>query len=88
MATQDPQITPVPGMKLTIRHDLDRPGAGVSGTVVFVGPRFASGDYLVTLELEKPVRWRDMLIRHIDVFMSELVQPAATEEQSARAVGE
>ena len=52
--------------------------ADVPARVIYVGPRFSSGDYLVTLEYERPMKWGSEYITTIDAFMSELYQPAVS----------
>ncbi len=48
----------------------------VPARVVYIWPRFRSGDYLVTLEYAQPVRNGKAYLRQIDAFVSELYQPA------------
>ena len=37
-----------------------------------IGPRFRSGDYLVTLEYARPLTYHNEVIQRIDAFRSEL----------------
>ncbi len=66
------------GMTLAFRPTASKVLAGIPAHVINVWPPFHSGDYLVTLEFEKPVRYGKDLIRHIDAFASELYQPGET----------
>ena len=66
------------GMTLAFRPTASKALAGIAAHVINVWPRFHSGDYLVTLEFEKPVRYGKDLIRHIDAFASELYHPGET----------
>lgn len=46
--------------------------ADIPGKVSAIWPRFRSGDYLVTLEYARPVKFGKEFITHIDAFVSEL----------------
>jgi hypothetical protein len=59
-------------MTLAFPETAAAPLAGIPGRVVYIWPRFRSGDYLVTLEYPEPVKTKEGLIAHIDAFMSEL----------------
>lgn len=63
------------GMQLAFTTAASLPLADIPARVIYVWPRFRSGDYLVTLEYITPVRLDRQLIQHIDAFMSELYQP-------------
>ena len=75
MAAQPDVVRPRLGMVLTFKASASQALAGIPGTVVEIWPRFRSGDYLVTLEYDRPVRLDNTLIRHIGAFASELEQP-------------
>ena len=60
------------GMTLAFPATPAEPLAGIAGRVVYIWPRFRSGDYLVTLEYSQPVKTKEGVIAHIDAFMSEL----------------
>ena len=77
MAAAAYHIKPMLGMTLTFKETSSEPLAGVSGRVIHIWPRFRSGDYLVTLEFEQPIRTGEGPISHIDVFLSELCGPVA-----------
>ena len=77
MAAAAYYIKPVLGMTLTFKATSSEPLAGISGRVIHIWPRFRSGDYLVTLEFEQPVKTSEGPISHIDVFLSELCEPVA-----------
>ena len=74
MATTAYCVKPAVGMLLTFKTIESEPLAGVPGKVVFIWPRFRSGDYLVTLEYAAPVKFRNAYITQIDAFLSELCQ--------------
>ena len=63
---------PAVGMRLTFASTACAELAGIPAEVTYIWPRFRSGDYLVTLEYAQPVKLGKTLIRHIDVFVSEL----------------
>lgn len=67
---------PARGMILAFKPSASSELAHVPGRVTDIWPRFRSGEYLVTLEYERPVRFKRELIRHIDAFLSELYPPA------------
>ena len=67
---------PAVGMRLTFASTACAELAGIPAEVVYVWPRFRSGEYLVTLEYAEPVKLGKALIRHIDAFVSELEPPA------------
>jgi hypothetical protein len=60
------------GMLLAFKPTASRALADVPAEVVAIGPRFRSGDYLVTLEYARPRRYRNEVIQRIDAFRSEL----------------
>lgn len=66
---------PIRGMTLAFRKTASQELADVPARVVDIWPRFRSGDYLVTLEYDQPIKFRNQVIRHIDAFFSELYQP-------------
>jgi len=66
---------PVRGMTLAFRETASQELADVPARVVDIWPRFRSGDYLVTLEFDQPIKFKNQVIRHIDAFFSELYQP-------------
>jgi hypothetical protein len=78
---------PAIGMVLAIKASAAEPLAGIPGRVVHVWPRFRSGDYLVTLEYEQPIKTQHGLIAHIDAFMSELDRPVGAHAASAVGTG-
>jgi hypothetical protein len=49
--------------------------ADLPARIVRIWPRFPSGDYLVTLEYARPIKVRNVYLRQIDAFVSELYQP-------------
>jgi hypothetical protein len=63
------------GMTLAFKPTASEALAGMPAKVVYIWPRFRSGDYLVTLEYADSVKLGNEFIRHIDAFMSELEQP-------------
>ena len=73
MASKLNIMKPFVGMKVAFKSAEAAPFSAVHCEVVYVWPRFRSGDYLVTLELVVPVKTNEGVIAHIDVFMSELV---------------
>ena len=73
---------PAVGMTLAFKETAMQELAGIPARVVELWPRFRSGDYLVTLEYEQPVKLNREYIRHIDAFVSELYQPRVS--RSAR----
>lgn len=66
---------PVRGMTLAFRETASQELADVPAHVVDIWPRFRSGDYLVTLEYDQPIKFKNQVIQHIDAFFSELYQP-------------
>lgn len=66
------EIKPVVGMNVAFKASAPESFVGVAAQVTYVWPRFRSGDYLVTLALEQPVRTKEGAVAHIDAFMSEL----------------
>lgn len=72
MTAYGQSIKPVRGMTFTFKPTASASLAGIPATMIDIWPRFRSGDYLVTLEFERPVQFRTMFIRHIDAFVSEL----------------
>jgi hypothetical protein len=71
-------IRPKLGMTLAFKPSAEATLAGIPAHIVHIWPRFQSGDYLVTLEFAQPVKVRNVFIRQIDAFVSELDQPSAT----------
>ena len=67
---------PARGMTLAFTPAASADLAHIPARVIDVWPRFRSGDYLVTLEYDQPVKLQHQLIRRIDAFVSELYQPA------------
>src|SRR5919199_5840921 len=67
---------PARGMTLAFTPAASADLAHIPARVIDVWPRFRSGDYLVTLEFEQPIKLQNEVIRHIDAFFSELYQPA------------
>ncbi len=80
-------VKPAVGMILTFKETPAEPLAGIPARVVHIWPRFRSGDYLVTLEYQQPVKTKEGPISHIDAFMSELCQPAEVRTLHAAQVG-
>lgn len=72
--TAPAQIQPKPrlGMTLAFKAGASESLAEIPATVVYVWPRFRSGDYLVTLQYPEPVRLEHKFITQIDAFLSEL----------------
>ena len=66
---------PKVGMRLAFRPGTEDALAGIPANIIHVWPRFPSGDYLVTLEFAQPVKVRNVFLRQIDAFASELYQP-------------
>ena len=85
MVTAAYHIKPALGMTLAFKETSSDPLAGISGRVIHIWPRFRSGDYLVTLEFEQPVKTKEGPIAHIDVFLSELCEPVAARAVNAPA---
>ena len=75
---------PAVGTRLTFAAAACAELAGIPAEVVYVWPRFRSGEYLVTLEYAEPVKLGKALIRHIDAFVSEL-EPLARERDRPMA---
>jgi hypothetical protein len=78
-------IKPALGMTLTFKATPSDPLAGIPGRVIDIWPRFRSGDCLVTLEFEQPVKTKEGPIAHIDAFLSELCEPVAARAVNAPA---
>ena len=76
---------PALGMTLMFKDASSEPLAGIPARVIHVWPRFRSGDYLVTLEFEEPVKTKEGPIAHIDAFMSELCEPVTARAVNAPA---
>ncbi len=72
------------GMILAFQPTPAEPLAGIPAQVIYIWPRFRSGDYLVTLEYSQPVKTKEGVIAHIDAFMSELC-PVALRRQAPQA---
>ncbi len=62
------------GMILAFKPTASRALAGIPARVVAIGPRFRSGDYLVTLEYDRPITYHNEVIQQIDAFRSEIYQ--------------
>ena len=65
------------GVVLAFTPEASEELAGLPARVTEVWPPFRSGDYLVTLEFDRPVKVGNEIIRHIDAFISELYPVAA-----------
>ncbi len=63
------------GMVLAFRPGPEAELAGIPANVVHIWPRFPSGDYLVTLEFAYPIKVRNVFVRQMDAFVSELYRP-------------
>jgi hypothetical protein len=68
-------VKPVLGMTLAFTPTSEVALADIPAKVVYIWPRFRSGDYLVTLEYTQSVKFGNEFIHHIDAFMSELYEP-------------
>ena len=66
---------PRTGTTLAFKPAAEPALAGIPARVVQVWPRFPSGDYLVTLEYDRPVKLRNVFLRQLDAFASELYAP-------------
>ena len=77
MAAAASSVKPKLGMALAFDATPTEPLAGIPARVIYIWPRFRSGDYLVTLEYAQPVKTKEGLIGHIDAFLSELCPVAA-----------
>jgi hypothetical protein len=62
-------------MLLAFKGTAGVPLADIPARVIYVWPRFKSGDYLVTLEYRRPMKWGSEYITTIDAFVSELYEP-------------
>lgn len=60
------------GMVLAFTPAASRALADIPARVIDIGPRFRSGDYLVTLEFDRPHQYHNEVIQRIDAFRSEL----------------
>lgn len=60
------------GQIFTLKASASKELAGIPATAIAIGPRFRSGDYLVTLRFSKAVKCGGELLTQIDVFASEL----------------
>lgn len=69
------EAKPMVGMILAFKHDPSHPLGAIPAKIIYVWPRFRSGDYLVTLEYDQPIKFKNEFITRIDAFMSEL-QPS------------
>jgi hypothetical protein len=85
MMPRIPWSKPAIGMLFMFKENGVQPLGGIPARVISVWPRFRSGDYLVTLEYEKPVKVRNANISHIDAFMSEL-EPVLAERTVSSAL--
>jgi hypothetical protein len=74
MTQRAPLANPVIGMTLAFTEHSAHPLAGIPGKVIQIWPRLQSGDCLVTLEFQRPVKFRNALITRIDAFTSQLSQ--------------
>jgi hypothetical protein len=72
MTQRAPLTDPVIGMTLAFTEHSAHPLAGIPGKVIQIWPRLRSGDFLVTLEYQQPVKFRNALITRIDAFTSQL----------------
>ena len=72
MAAAASSVKPKLGMALAFDATPTEPLAGIPARVIYIWPRFRSGDYLVTLEYPQPVKTAEGVIAHIDACMSEL----------------
>jgi hypothetical protein len=72
MTERAPVADPSVGMTYAFVETASQPLAGIPGKIIKVWPRFQSGDCLVTLQYEQPVKFRNALITKIDAFLSEL----------------
>jgi hypothetical protein len=72
MSAAAASVKPKLGMILAFQQTPAEPLAGIPAQVIYIWPRFRSGDYLVTLEYPAPVKTKEGLIAHIDAFLSEL----------------
>ena len=61
---------PAMGMRYTFKVGAVPSYADIPVRVVYVWPRFRSGDYLVTLEYDRPGRWATQ--EQFEAFLSEL----------------
>ena len=75
---------PVLGMTLAFRSTGSESLADIPARVIYIWPRFRSGDYLVTLEYARPVWCGNQLISQIDAFASELYQPRQNQPETRR----
>ena len=74
-----------PGMIMALKPSASRALAEIPGRVVTIGPRFRSGDYLVTLEYARPLTYHNEVIQRIDAFRSELYEVEEQPEPGAGA---
>jgi hypothetical protein len=65
-------VKPALGMTFAFTPGAGADLAGIPATVVYVWPRFRSGEYLVTLEFPWPVKYGREVITQLDAFLSEL----------------
>ncbi len=72
MTQKAPLVDPAVGMTYAFVEGASQPLAGIPGKVIKVWPRFHTGDCLVTLQYDQPVKFRKALITRIDAFVSEL----------------
>lgn len=72
-------------MNLTValRQDVSPQLGNIPAQVVHVWPQLQTGNILVTLQYDKPTKYHDHFIRHIDAFLSDLY-----ELPEARTAGE
>jgi hypothetical protein len=84
MAEAANRVKPVAGMALAFKATAGVPFADIPARVIYVWPRFRSGDYLVTLEYVRPMQCGNEYITRIDAFMSELYKPV--EQRVTRAM--
>ena len=60
------------GMLVAFKPTVSRVLADIPARVVDIGPRFRSGNCLVTLEFARPVTYHNEVIQRIDALRSEL----------------
>src|SRR5919202_5403800 len=65
-------VKPALGMTCAFTPEAVEALAGLPAQVIAIGPRFRSGDYLVTLEYARPVKVGNEIVTRIDAFASEL----------------
>jgi hypothetical protein len=66
------EAKPALGTTVAVKRTADEQLAGIPAQVIYVWPRFRSGEYLVTLEYARPVQVGNDITSRIDVFVTEL----------------